>query len=76
MRELKLPATIDSINRVTDFVDRELEKIGWHVSFGMAAHEMAQGTPDMDELVKQAESNMFAAKREFYRQSAHDRRVR
>ena len=28
MRELKLPATIDSINRVTDFVDRELEKIG------------------------------------------------
>ena len=39
----------------------------WRVSFYCA---------DMDELVKQAESDMFAAKREFYRQSAHDRRVR
>ena len=66
----------EEVSSAVDRMSRELEKIGWHVSFGMAAHEMAQGTPDMDELVKQAESNMFAAKREFYRQSAHDRRVR
>ena len=66
----------EEVSSAVDRMSRELDKRGWHVSFGMAAHEMAQGAPDMDELVKQAESDMFAAKREFYRQSAHDRRVR
>lgn len=66
----------EEVSSAVDRMRQELDKKGWHVSFGMAAHEMAQGTPDMDELVKQAETDMFASKREFYRQSAHDRRVR
>lgn len=53
-----------------------LDEKGYHVSFGIAAREKAQGDMDMHELVNDAEGNMFAAKRLFYRQSGHDRRSR
>jgi hypothetical protein len=55
---------------------RELEAEGYHVSFGVAAQQKAQGEVDMRELVKKAENSMFAAKREFYRQPEHNRRSR
>ena len=55
---------------------RSLQKQGYHVSFGTAVHEKTQDSPDIHALVSEAEMNMFAAKREFYRQSEHDRRSR
>ena len=72
----RLDGKPEEVSAAVDRMQQELAEKGWHVSFGMSVHEMAQGTPDMFELVKQAESNMFAAKREFYRQSGHDRRAR
>ena len=57
-------------------IKQDLDKKGYHVSFGTAVHEKAQGDLDMRELVNEAERNMFAAKREFYRQSQNDRRSR
>ena len=53
-----------------------LDEKGYHVSFGTAVHEKAQGDLNMHALVGEAEINMFAAKRLFYRQSGHDRRSR
>ena len=49
---------------------------GYHVSFGTAAYDKEEGKLDVYALVSEAEGNMFAAKREFYRQSANDRRSR
>ena len=53
-----------------------LNEKGYHVSFGTAVREKAQGEMNMHELVNEAEINMFAAKRLFYRQSGYDRRSR
>ena len=55
---------------------KDLGEKGWHVSFGTAVYEKAPGVPDMYGLVREAENNMFAAKREFYRLSENDRRAR
>ena len=55
---------------------QSLEQKGYHVSFGTAVREKSQGELNMHELVNEAEINMFAAKRLFYRQSGHDRRSR
>lgn len=54
----------------------DLSQKGYHVSFGTAARDKAQGEMDVHALVNEAESNMFAAKRAFYRQSGNDRRSR
>ena len=59
-----------------DRMRQALSKKGYHVSFGIAAREKAQGKLNVRELVNEAETNMFAAKREFYRQSGNDRRSR
>ena len=53
-----------------------LKKKGYHVSFGTAVQNKADGAIDMEELVKDAESNMFAAKRDYYRQPENNRRNR
>lgn len=63
---------IGEINRLGQALDEK----GYHVSFGTAAREKAQGDLDMQALVNEAEANMFAAKRQFYRQSENDRRSR
>jgi diguanylate cyclase (GGDEF)-like protein len=60
------------INRLS----QALSKKGYHVSFGIASCEKSQGNWNMCELVNEAEINMYAAKREFYRQSENDRRNR
>lgn len=57
-------------------IRRELARKGYHVSFGTAAREKARGRIDMREMVNEAESNMFADKREFYRRAENDRRSR
>ena len=59
-----------------DRMSRALGQKGYHVSFGMAVGEKAQGDLDMVKIVNEAEIHMFAAKREFYRQTGHDRRSR
>lgn len=59
-----------------DRLRRALAQKGYHVSFGMAVREKAQGELNMVELVKEAEIQMFADKREFYWQHEHDRRRR
>lgn len=68
-RQDTLPAEIDQIRQA-------LDRKGYHVSFGIASREKNQGKMDMQELVNEAESSMFADKREFYRQSGNDRRSR
>ena len=59
-----------------DRLKRALSKKGYHVSFGTAVHEKSQGEMNMVEIVNEAENNMFAAKREFYRRAENDRRSR
>ena len=59
-----------------NWLSQALSGKGYHVSFGVATHEKAQGELNMRDLVNEAESKMFAAKREFYRQSGNDRRSR
>ena len=59
-----------------DRMRRALDKKGYHVSFGIAVRDKAQGEINMQELVKEAEIHMFAHKREFYCQHEHDRRSR
>jgi GGDEF domain-containing protein len=53
-----------------------LSKKGYQVSFGFATHEKTQGEMNIHQLVNEAEINMFAAKRDFYRQPEHNRRNR
>lgn len=55
----------------------ELKSKGYNVSFGSAVYEM--GSPsvlNMHDLVRAAEKDMFASKRNFYRQAGNDRRSR
>lgn len=59
-----------------DRMRRSLDKRGYHVSFGVAVQEKAQGELDMRALVNRAEINMFAAKRDYYSESGNDRRAR
>ena len=68
-RQDTLPAEIDQIRQA-------LDRKGYHVSFGIASREKNQGKMDMQELVNEAESSMFADKQDFYRQSGNDRRSR
>lgn len=60
-----------------DHMSEDLAHKGYHVSFGTATHP-AEGLDalDMSELVHEAEMNMYAAKREYYRRSENDRRSR
>ena len=59
-----------------DRINRELGKKGYHVSFGAAVQNKTQEPMNVRDLVKEAENNMFSAKREFYRQPEHNRRNR
>lgn len=53
-----------------------LDEEGYHVSFGIAVRQKAQGELNMRDVVNDAESNMFVAKQEFYCRSENDRRSR
>ena len=69
----------DQPERVSSEIDRlrrDLGKKGYHVSFGSAAQEKANGDIDMHVIVNEAERNMLTAKREFYRQPENNRRNR
>lgn len=66
----------DNLPLEIDRLKQTLHQKGYHVSFGTAVREKTQGELNMQEMVNEAENNMFAAKREFYRQSGNDRRRR
>ena len=51
-----------------DQIRQELEEEGYHVSFGLSVQDKTQGAMNIQELVNEAESNMFSAKREYYLQ--------
>ena len=57
-------------------IAQELDRKRYHVAFGVAVQDRSQGDIDMRELVKEAEDNMFSAKRDFYRRPEHNRRSR
>lgn len=66
----------ETVSAALERLGRELTEKGYDISFGMAVREKAQGPFDMQELIKEAETAMFAAKREFYSQPGHNRRNR
>ena len=68
-RAEELPDEIDRLRQA-------LRQKGYHVSFGIALHEKAEGELIMHELVNKAEINMFADKREYYCRAENNRRSR
>ena len=73
---LRMDAQPETALAELEWMRQELAGKGYYVSFGMAAREKEQGSFGMQELVKEAESSMFSAKNEFYRQPEHNRRNR
>ena len=67
---------LEDLTLEVDQLRRSLSAKGYHVSFGMAVRAKVRGKVDMCDLVNEAEINMFAEKREFYRKSENDRRSR
>ena len=72
----RMDAQPETVSAELERMRQELAAKGYHVAFGMAVREKVQGPIDMQELVNEAESAMFSAKREFYRQPEHNRRRR
>lgn len=62
----------NDMNVIIDSITSEVEKAGYHVSIGYAVCK--RSGVDMDELVKAAEAEMFAAKKEFYAKTGYRRR--
>ena len=73
---LRMDAQPETASAELEQMSQEFAGKGYHVSFGMAAREKGQGSFDMQELVKEAESAMFSAKNEFYSRPEHNRRNR
>ena len=66
----------EEVSAEIDRIRQDLDKEGYRVSFGIAVQDKAQSALNMYALVKEAEGNMFAAKREFYLQPENNRRCR
>ena len=63
---------ISDIDRIT----QDLAKKDYQISFGISVHNKEENNMDIHELVKEAEKNMFSAKKEFYSRSEGDRQTR
>ena len=72
----RVDAPLEAVSPEIDRMAKNLSERGYHVSFGLAERDKSQGALDMHALVKEAETNMFNAKKEFYRQPEHNRRNR
>ena len=68
-RPENLPLEIEQIRRA-------LAEKGYHLSLGTSVRSKAGGRMDMLEIVSEAESRMYADKKEFYSDSENDRRSR
>jgi diguanylate cyclase (GGDEF)-like protein len=73
---VRVDRTAEEMAADIERMDRILKDEGFFVSFGMATREKANGSIDMDEVVNEAESDMYASKRAYYADAAHDRRGR
>ena len=67
---------LEAMSSELERMQQELDAKGYRISFGFAQQDKAQGPIDMYQLVKEAEKNMFAAKREYYRRPENNRRNR
>ena len=57
-------------------ITKALERGGYNISFGVSVWNKEESNMEIPELVKEAEQNMFSAKKEFYSRSesgAHNR---
>ena len=71
-RIVELPeAAIDERHASAAQVEKALEKDGIYVSVGLCWKEKVS---IIDPFVRSAEKQMYAAKKKFYEQEAHDRR--
>ena len=66
----------ENVSAELERIRRELAAKGYYVSFGIAERVKEQGVFSMSELIIEAEIDMCAAKREFYRLPEHNRRHR
>ncbi len=57
-------------------IEEELDKKGYHISFGVASQSKSEGSINMVELVKEAEDNMFSVKKDFYSRPENARNSR
>lgn len=72
----RVDGQLESLSAEIDQLRQTLDEKGYHVSFGVAMREKAQGELSMRELVNEAEVKMFANKRAFYSRAENDRRSR
>lgn len=63
---------LSDIERITQNLDKE----GYHISFGISVWDKTEGNMDVQELVEEAEHNMYSVKREFYSRSGSEQRNR
>lgn len=63
----------EDVKAVLDNIAEQVRREGYHVSLGYAVRE--RSGIDMDELIKAAESEMFAAKKVFYAETGYHRRA-
>lgn len=70
----RVDGRLDELRSEMEQISRKLDSLGYCVSFGMAVFEKKENHDfDIYELIKEAEDNMYDAKREFYSQAANDR---
>ena len=70
----RVDGRVDNIPTEIDQMSQELAKKNYFVSFGYAVHEIIQGELfDVYDIVKEAEGNMFDAKKEYYREMGINR---
>lgn len=72
----KPDARMEDVTAEIERMKQELASGGYYVSFGIAERRKGQEDFSMRELIREAENDMYAAKREFYRQPEHNRRNR
>ena len=57
---------IDRVSLELSEIEKKLDEMGYHISFGVASGKKSEGGINMVELVKEAENHMFEAKKDFY----------
>ena len=62
----------DTLYRMVDELEEDVEKEGYHVAVGVASH--SAGGVNMDDLIKQAEQRMYVNKTEYYKLNGIDER--
>lgn len=72
----KVDGDLGIVSAEVDLIKRNLEAQGYYVAFGIAGQDKSPGALNVQELVKEAESRMFDAKREYYSDPEHNRRNR